>query len=215
MKLIVGLGNPGPEYAKTRHNAGFLALDVLIRRHSPAEIPRSKFRSMVIETRLGPEKCALMKPLTYMNLSGAAVAEAVRFYKADPARDLLVLVDEAALDVGTIRLRGSGGAGGHNGLRDIQQKLGSENYPRLRIGIGPRPGPITLHDFVLGRFPEESWPTLEAALARAADAAELFAAQGLDAAMNRFNTTPEPPPPSAEGRPPDPASPRREPSDRL
>jgi PTH1 family peptidyl-tRNA hydrolase len=187
MKLIAGLGNPGPDYVRTRHNAGFMALDVLGARFAAGQTGRGKFHAIVLEVAIGPERCVLMKPTTYMNLSGTAVAEAARFYRLDVSRDVLVVVDEAALDVGTIRLRPEGGAGGHNGLRDIEQKLGTRAYPRLRIGVGPRPAPMTLHDFVLGRFTPEEMPTLEASVTRAADAAAVFAAEGIDAAMNRFN----------------------------
>src|SRR5262245_61889448 len=133
MKLIVGLGNPGPEYDDTRHNVGFVVLDRLARRFAPGAIARSKFQGAVIETSLGDEKVLLLKPLTYMNRSGQSIAEAVGFYKIDSATDLLVLVDDTALPCGVIRVRGEGSAGGHNGLEDIEQKLGTSQYPRLRI----------------------------------------------------------------------------------
>lgn len=194
MKLIVGLGNPGLEYAKTRHNAGFMAADRLAERHARGQIAKSKFHASILDATIADEKCLLMKPTTYMNRSGQAIAEAVRFYKLTPASDLLVLVDDAAIDVGTVRVRASGGAGGQNGLADIQQKLGTADYPRLRIGIGPRPSFMTLHDFVLGRFSEDDAGPLDTALTKAADAAELFVAQGVDTAMNRFNTRPPKPP---------------------
>lgn len=191
MKLIVGLGNPGLEYEKTRHNAGFLALDRLAARHAPGEIARARFHGAAIETTLpgesGREKALLLKPTTYMNRSGAAVAEAVRFYKIDPAVDLMVLVDDVALPCGAIRIRAEGSAGGQNGLRDIEQKLGTLAYPRLRIGVDD-PGRIPRADYVLGRFTPEQWAAVDPALDRAADAVETWASRGLGAAMNAFNT---------------------------
>ncbi|MEM8757266.1 MAG: aminoacyl-tRNA hydrolase [Planctomycetota bacterium] len=203
MKLIVGLGNPGQEYAQTRHNAGFMAVDRLAAEHAAGQRPKSKFHAVVLDATIAGEKCLLMKPTTYMNRSGQAIAEAVRFYKLQPASDLLVLVDETALETGTIRVRAEGSAGGHNGLADIQQKLGTPAYPRLRIGIGPRPPVIRLHDFVLGRFlPEEAEP-LKSAIETAAEATRTFVAEGVDTAMNRFNTKPP--------KPPKPTKPDREP----
>lgn len=188
MKLIVGLGNPGPEYAATRHNAGFMAVDRLAERHGSGQVPRSKFHAMILEAPIRGEKCLLMKPTTYMNRSGQAVAEAVSFYKLEPASDVLILVDEAALTTGTIRVRAAGGAGGHNGLKDIEQKLGGQQYPRLRIGVGPKPAQMILHDFVLGRFRDEETPAIKSAIEKAADAVEMFAAEGVVAAMNRHNS---------------------------
>ncbi len=199
MKLIVGLGNPGPEYAKTRHNAGFMVVDRLAERHGVGQTPKSKFHAMILEASIKGTRCVLMKPTTYMNRSGSAIAEAVRFYKLVPAEDILVIVDEASLNTGTIRLRPEGGANGHNGLKDIQQKLGGQQYPRLRVGVGPRPAIIVLHDFVLGRFRDEEQPALASAITRAADAVETFAAEGIDAAMNQHNQKDGPDEPGGEG----------------
>ncbi len=191
MKLIVGLGNPGPQYEKTRHNAGFLVIDRLADRRARGAIARSRFQSLTVDAAIPAppaedEKCLLMKPLTYMNLSGQAVAEAVRFYKLMPERDVLILVDDIYLPCGSLRLRPDGGAGGHNGLASIERSLGSDRYSRVRIGVDP-PGIVNQADYVLGRFTPEQWALAEPALARAADAAELWAARGIDAAMNRFN----------------------------
>ena len=188
MKLLVGLGNPGAEYVKTRHNAGFMAIDLLAERHGSGQAPRSKFNAMLLDAPVNGQRCLLMKPVTYMNRSGQAIAEACRFYKLDPSRDVLVLVDDVALPCGTVRLKATGGAGGHNGLTDIARKLGSENYARLRIGIDEKPPVMRLEDYVLGRFTEEQMDRLTPALKQAADAAEVFAAEGIDAAMNKFNT---------------------------
>lgn len=195
MKLIVGLGNPGRKYQNTRHNAGFMAIDRLAQSHGLSGA-KSKFHAGVLETRFGGHKALLMQPMTYMNKSGLAVGEAARFHKLDPG-DILILVDDVALPVGTIRLRPKGGTGGHNGLADIGRALGTDNFPRLRIGIDPpmiEGQRIPQVDYVLGPFTETQRPALEPALTDAADAAELWAREGIDAAMNRYNIkeTPEP-----------------------
>ncbi|MFG0276237.1 MAG: aminoacyl-tRNA hydrolase [Phycisphaerales bacterium] len=188
MKIIAGLGNPGAGYERTRHNAGFMAVDRLLARVAPAQHGKARFQSLTWEATLpGAGKCLLMKPVTYMNLSGRAVSEALRFYKADPAEDLLVLVDDVALPVGSIRIRASGGAGGHNGLSDIQRHCGGEAYARLRIGVDP-PGRIPQADYVLGKFSPEQWDALQPALERSADATEKWASEGVLAAMNEFNS---------------------------
>lgn len=188
MKLIVGLGNPGREYDRTRHNAGFMALDVLAQRHARGATAKGRFHGLTIECPIsGAGKAWLLKPTTYMNLSGRSVNEAIRFYKLEPETDLLVVTDDVALPTGSIRLRPGGGAGGHNGLRDITKMLGGEQYPRLRIGVGPKPDFINQADFVLGRFTEAEAGLIESAVEQAADACEVFCAEGLDAAMNRFN----------------------------
>jgi PTH1 family peptidyl-tRNA hydrolase len=195
MKLIVGLGNPGRDYQNTRHNAGFMAVDRLARRHNLTGA-RSKFHAGVLEGHLAGEKVMLMQPLTYMNRSGLAVGEAARFHKIEPT-DVLILVDDIALSIGTIRIRPKGGAGGHNGLSDIQRALGTDAYPRLRIGIDPPMidgHRISQHDYVLGTFTEQQQAELEPALTLAAEATETWIAEGIDAAMNRFNTKDKPEP---------------------
>ncbi len=195
MKLIVGLGNPGQEYARTRHNAGFMALDRLAARHAPGAVARSRFGGLTVEGRIArpgdadQAKVLLLKPMTYMNRSGGSVGEAVRFYKLDPADDLLVIVDEVALDCGRIRVRAKGSDGGHNGLADIQNALGTTEYARCRIGIGPR-GRADQVSYVLGRFTDEQMEAVEPAIDAAADAAEEWALRGVDAAMNKFNVRP-------------------------
>ena len=186
MKLIAGLGNPGPQYDHTRHNVGFVALDRLARRYAPGAIARSKFQGATIDAAIGDEKVILLKPLTFMNRSGQSVAEAVTFFKIDAAHDLLIIVDDVALPCGTIRLRADGSAGGHNGLLDIEQKLGSASYARLRIGIDP-PGNIPQKDYVLGRFRPDQMPLVESACDEAVDAAAAWATQGITTTMNRFN----------------------------
>ena len=187
MKLIVGLGNPGSEYTKTRHNAGFMVLDVLAQRHAGGAVARARFQSATVEAMVGGTKCLLAKPTTFMNLSGRSVGEALRFYKLDPATDLLVITDDVALDAGVIRLRSAGGAGGHNGLKDIERMLGTDAYARLRVGVGAPPAPVSQVDWVLGRFSEDEMVSVAPALDRAADAAATWASEGIDTAMNRFN----------------------------
>jgi PTH1 family peptidyl-tRNA hydrolase len=221
VKLIVGLGNPGPQYEKTRHNAGFLVVDRLVRRHASGELPRARFASVCVEALIGPsarasfsqqasppresprEKCLLMKPTTYMNRSGQAVSEAARFYQLNVATDILVIVDDLALPAGQIRLRPGGGAGGHNGLSDIQRCIGTPDYPRLRIGIDACPPFMDQADYVLGRFSPEQEAALAPAIDKAADACEVFATAGLAAAMNAFNASepPRPKPPRPESQP--------------
>ncbi len=199
MKLIVGLGNPGATYEKTRHNAGFLAVDRLASRHAGGQTARARFRSLTLDVSLPgcSDRVMLMKPLTYMNLSGQAVAEAARFFKVE-AGDIFVLVDDIALACGSIRVRGAGGAGGHNGLSSIACSLGTEEYPRCRIGVDA-PGRVPQADYVLSRFSPEQWGQMEGSLNSAADAAETWAAQGLDAAMNRFNVREKQPPREERG----------------
>jgi PTH1 family peptidyl-tRNA hydrolase len=195
MKLIVGLGNPGPEYAKTRHNAGFMLVDKLAMRHHLSGA-KHKFHAGVLDGELlvgqpmRPERCVLMQPTTYMNRSGLAVGEAVQFYKLDPQQDLLVLVDDLALDVGTIRLRGSGSAGGQNGLADIQRALGTNKYPRLRIGIGPNAvngHKVPQKDFVLSRFTDDQEAELDKALDKGVKCIESWLTDGLEKTMSVFN----------------------------
>lgn len=200
MKIIVGLGNPGAQYEKTRHNAGFMVVDRLAKRHFADQTPKGKFQGMVVEGSIGGERCVLLKPTTYMNRSGGAVAQAAGFYKIDVGTELLVFVDDLALPLGSIRLRQAGSAGGHNGLADIQRALGTESYPRCRVGIDARPSFMDQADYVLGRFTAEDLSALESAIEKAADAAEVFVREGVTPAMNRFNTKPpkppQPPPPS-------------------
>jgi len=186
MRLIVGLGNSGPEYDHTRHNVGFVAIDRLARRYAPGAIARSKFQGATIDASIGDEKVLLLKPLTYMNRSGQSVAEAIGFFKLDPAADVLVIVDDVALPCGAIRLRAEGSAGGHNGLADIQEKLGGSAYARLRIGIDA-PGQIPQKEYVLGRFRDDQKPAMEAALEDAVAAAACWCTKGIAEAMNRFN----------------------------
>lgn len=187
MKLVVGLGNPGLQYQTTRHNAGFMVVDRLAERHATGQIPRSTFHAACVEARIAGEKCLLMKPTTYMNRSGQSVGEAARFYKLTPSEDVIVVVDEVAFPVGHIRVRARGGTAGHNGLKDIDRALGGGDYPRVRVGIGNKPAVMNQADWVLSRVTEGERPDFERSVAEAADAVEVLIAQGVDAAMNRFN----------------------------
>ena len=191
MKLIVGLGNPGPEYRDTRHNVGFLVADELARRWRLSDAWREKFEALHVRTTVADEAVIVAKPLTFMNLSGQAVAGLAGFYKIDPA-DVLVVTDDVALPLGRLRVRPDGGAGGHNGLKSIIQHFGTPAFPRLRVGIG-RGDDVTkgqsrdLADHVLGRFEAGERETVSAAVLRAADAAERFLAEGIERVMSAFN----------------------------
>ena len=187
MKIVVGLGNPGIEYQRTRHNVGFDCIDRLARRVCDgAQTAKARFQALAIEGESGGEKVLLLKPMTFMNLAGNSVAEAMRFYKLDASRDLLVMVDDIALPCGSIRLRTEGSSGGHNGLSDIEAKLGLNTYARCRIGIDA-PGRIPQRDYVLGRFREDQQPLIDEAIRFAAEAAECWITRGISEAMNRFN----------------------------
>jgi peptidyl-tRNA hydrolase, PTH1 family len=185
MKLVVGLGNPGPKYEGTRHNVGFAAVDLLARRHyvqweaaprgAPGLIGRWRAADVV-----------LAKPLTFMNLSGDAIVPLLQFYKIE-LPDLLVVVDEAQLETGRIRIRPDGSAGGHNGLKSIVASLGTMAFPRMRIGVGRGDGRRDLADHVLARFDGDERGIISDSVARAADAVEAFVEDGIDGAMNRFN----------------------------
>jgi PTH1 family peptidyl-tRNA hydrolase len=185
MKLIVGLGNPGRAYQGTRHNVGFEVVDMVAGRHQVAweSAPRG------IEALVGRWREAdvvLAKPLTFMNLSGPAVVGLLQFYKID-VPDLLVVVDEIYLDLGRLRARGAGSAGGHNGLKSILGALGTGAFARLRVGVGRGDARRDLADHVLARFEPDERPIVAEVVSRSADAAELFVAEGIGPVMNRFN----------------------------
>jgi PTH1 family peptidyl-tRNA hydrolase len=184
LKLIVGLGNPGSDYADTRHNVGFWVADELARRHEVKFRHSAKWQARTARITGGDEDVLLAEPTTFMNLSGWAVRELATFYKI-PVADVLVMVDDADLPLGKLRLRTSGSAGGHNGLKSIIQELGTQEFPRLRIGVGRQPGELRNH--VLGRFGADERQPIENAVKKAADAAEMFVTDGILKAMNRFN----------------------------
>ena len=185
MKLIVGLGNPGRAYAGTRHNVGFEVLDLLTERHRVewASAPRG-IDALIARAR--PADIALVKPLTFMNLSGSATIGLLQFFKIELS-DLLVIVDDVNLELGRLRARAAGSAGGHNGLKSIIAALGTSEFARLRVGVGRGDARRDLADHVLARFDPEERETVADSVGRAADAAELFVAQGIAPVMNRFN----------------------------
>jgi PTH1 family peptidyl-tRNA hydrolase len=203
MKLIVGLGNPGSQYTKTRHNAGFMVVDRLVDKFARGGVAKGRFNSAIVEATIGSERCMLMKPATYMNRSGQSVGEAAFFYKLNLASDLLVVTDDIYLPVGSIRMRPGGGTAGHNGLEDIRRALGGDNYPRLRVGVNAKPTFMDQADYVLSRFTDEEMPGLESSVDKAAQACEVFANKGLDAAMNFANAPPPDPGRPKKPRPPD------------
>lgn len=188
MKFIVGLGNPGINYKHTRHNVGFNVVDRLATALAPDKPATSQFDSVIVETRCNGEKTLLMKPQGYMNRSGFPIKQAITFYKAQPETDLLVIVDDIHLPCGTIRLRKAGSDGGHNGLENITDHLGGEEWSRLRIGVD-EPGLIPQSDYVLGRFTSEQVELVEPALESAVTAAMTWMESGIDEAMNKFNET--------------------------
>ena len=193
MKLVVGLGNPGPKYAGTRHNIGFAVLDYLAA--APGVGPwRVRFEGQLADCVEGAEQVLLLKPETFMNLSGRAVRAALDFYKLSPA-DLLVVCDDIALPLGKLRVRAQGSHGGQNGLRNIQEHLGTQDYPRLRIGIGSPGEHLDAVDHVLSRFKPAERAAVEDGVAQAAQAVLLWVRQGIDVCMNRVNGELKPPKP--------------------
>lgn len=185
--LIVGLGNPGAKYEFTRHNAGFLCLDFFAE-DEQIRINRLKFHALVGEARLDGHRCLLMKPQTYMNLSGDAVGEAARFYKIAPER-VIVLFDDISLDVGRMRIRRKGSDGGHNGIKSIIASLGSADFPRIKIGVGAKPHPdYDLADWVLTPFDKPQLHTLRTVAEHCCDALHLMVKGNIDEAMSRFNS---------------------------
>lgn len=184
--MLVCLGNPGDQYDNTRHNVGFMVADQLGERYR-LPIQKLKFKALTNVFTISGEKVLVMKPVTYMNLSGEAVRQAADFYKVPPDH-VLVVLDDTALAVGKLRVRRGGSAGGHNGLKSIIQHLGTDQFPRLRVGVGEKPHPdYDLADWVLGRFTGEDKKAIDAAVKRAADGVECILKDGLEQGMNRFN----------------------------
>jgi PTH1 family peptidyl-tRNA hydrolase len=185
MKLVVGLGNPGRRYEGTRHNIGYAVLAELARKFGTPPA-KTRFHGEVVEADLNGQKALLLSPTTFMNLSGSSVQEAKSFYKL-PNEDLLVLGDDLNLPVGKLRFRGQGSSGGQKGLEDIIQRLGTDEFARLRIGIGAAPEGWNWADYVLSRFAPEELPDIEQAVGLAAEAAAVWAREGIEFCMNQYN----------------------------
>lgn len=187
MKIIAGLGNPTKEYEGTRHNMGFEVIEQIAHQYN-ISMTEQKHKGICGKGMIEGEKVLLLKPQTYMNLSGESIIDAVNFYKIDPETDLIVIYDDIDLDVGRIRIRGKGSAGGHNGIKNIIAHLGTQVFPRIRVGVGAKPKDWDLIDHVLGRFPAEERPAIEEAKKTACEAAALIVTQGVETAMNRLNS---------------------------
>ncbi len=185
MYLIVGLGNPGAQYSTTRHNVGFMVLDALAEKHRIA-VDTKKHKGFVGKGMIGADKVILLKPQTFMNLSGESVREAMDFYKIPP-EDVLVIFDDVSLKPGQLRLRSKGSAGGHNGIKNIIFHMKTQEFPRVKVGVGEKPPRMDLADYVLGHFQGEDKKAMESAVTDAVNAVELFLAEGMDVAMNRYN----------------------------
>ena len=186
MYIIAGLGNPTKKYEHTRHNMGFDVIDKLVSRHG-IKMRRSRFTALTGKGEINGEQVLLVKPQTFMNLSGNAVGRILQYYKADCEKDLIVIYDDTDLDVGRIRIKSHGSAGGHNGMKSIIAALGSEAFVRIRIGIGKKEPDSDMVEHVLGRFSGEEQTLIDEAQDRAASAVETILSEGIDRAMNRFN----------------------------
>lgn len=187
MKIIVGLGNPGKEYDGTRHNIGFAAVTALAEKYGISFDNSKKLRGMTGLGFIEGQKVLLLKPLTFMNNSGESVKEAQEYYKV-PDEDILVIYDDINLDVGKLRIRAKGSAGGHNGIKSLIAHLGGEVFPRIRIGVGEKPQGWDLADYVLGRFSKEDAVTMHEAAKKAAEAAAIWAQYDINTTMNMFNS---------------------------
>lgn len=184
--LVVFLGNPGTKYNGTRHNAGFMAADAMAKEFNIA-INKLRFKALTATVTIGGEKVLLMKPQTYMNLSGEAVGQAAKFYKISPEH-VIVVSDEVAMPIGKLRIRKSGSAGGHNGLKDIIRHLGTQDFPRIRMGVGAAPHPdYDMADWVLSTFKNKDAEDMQALAERVSKAVQCYITEGPDRAMNKFN----------------------------
>ncbi len=184
--MIVGLGNPGLQYDETRHNAGFMAIDLLAKSLN-VEITKHKFESLYADCKIGDKRILLIKPQTYMNNSGRAVLAASSFYKI-PTSKILVIFDDISLDIGNIRIRRKGSAGGHNGVKDIIELLGTDEIMRIKVGVGQKPNPqYDLVKWVLGKIPNEQREVFNKSLETTADAAKMIVNSGIDKAMNAYS----------------------------
>lgn len=186
MFIIVGLGNPGKEYVNTRHNIGFDVIDKLAETENISVLEK-KHKALIGKGYVAGEKCVLVKPQTYMNLSGESVRQILDYYKVDETEGLIVISDDTSLDVGALRIRKKGSAGGHNGLKNIIAHLGHDTFKRVKMGVGEKPKGYDLADYVLGHFSAGERKTMDDAAKRAVEAIRMMIAQDVDAAMNAFN----------------------------
>lgn len=186
MYIIAGLGNPGNQYRNTRHNAGYMAVDCLAKKYN-IDISETKNKALFGKGIINGEKVILLKPLTFMNLSGEAIRLFVDYFKVDATEELIVVYDDISLAPGQLRVRKKGSAGGHNGIKNIIAQLGTENFKRVRIGVGEKPAGYDLADYVLGHFSNEEMAPMQESMERAAEAVCTIMEQGIDMAMNRFN----------------------------
>lgn len=186
MYVIVGLGNPGKEYENTRHNVGFRVVDA-IAEHYGIGVTEKKHKALIGKGAIEGRKVILVKPQTYMNLSGESVREVIDYYKVDEADELIVIFDDISLDVGKLRIRKKGSAGGHNGIKSIIAYLGHDTFQRIKMGVGDKPKGYDLADYVLGRFSAEDHCLMKESMERAVDAVTLMIKDGPDKAMNRYN----------------------------
>ena len=186
MYIIAGLGNPGREYENTRHNAGFASLDALAKRHG-IELTTRKFQALTGSGYIDGQKVLLVKPQTYMNLSGESLRAACDFFKVDPEEGLIVIYDDISLDPGQLRIRLKGSAGGHNGIKNIIAHLGTQEFPRIKVGVGAKPPKMDLADYVLSRFGAEEQKIMDEAFGEAAEAAVMMMTTGAERAMNHYN----------------------------
>lgn len=186
MYIIAGLGNPGKEYEKTRHNVGFDVIDAIADKYN-ISVLELKHKAMLGRGYVEGQKAVLVKPLTFMNLSGESIRPVVDYYKADAQTELIVISDDISLEPGQLRVRKKGSAGGHNGLKNIIRQLGHDNFQRVRIGVGEKPKNYDLADWVLGHFSKGEREAVDEAVLKAVRAVEMILADGADAAMNEFN----------------------------
>ncbi|MBD5493099.1 MAG: aminoacyl-tRNA hydrolase [Lachnospiraceae bacterium] len=186
MYIIAGLGNPGREYENTRHNTGFMVIDEAAEKYN-INVTEKKHKALIGKGIIGGQKVILVKPQTFMNLSGESIREVIDYYKIDEKAELIVISDDISLEAGAIRIRKRGSAGGHNGLKNIILHLGHDEFQRIRMGVGEKPQEYELIDYVLGRFDEQDSKLIAASVKEAAEAIEVMITDGPDAAMNNYN----------------------------
>lgn len=187
MYIIAGLGNPGREYENTRHNTGFMVIDAAAAKYN-ISVAEKKHKAIIGKGLIGGRKVILVKPQTFMNLSGESIREIIDYYKIDEKAELIVISDDISLDAGALRIRKGGSAGGHNGLKNIIKHLGHDEFQRIRMGVGEKPDGFDLIDYVLGHFSDDDRKLMSESVREAAEAIEVMITDGADAAMNRFNS---------------------------